>query len=1127
MEDLPAAQADRMEGDALRAPRPRRGRGRSAMRRAGRAGIAIAFAMLVLAGLLGLGVLSLTGKPISLPVWAVTEVEARANAALARDMPDIAVAIGGVELRIDPDWTPRLRVEDLNVLKAGGKSLVALPDIQLVFDPTAFITSGTLRPKTLRVIGGRFALKRAADGTFDIRLGSEGAAPQVRGLTDLLTLVDRSIAAPFLSRLRLVEAEATTVQLRDDMTNRVWTVGDGRVRLDIRAEDLAAEVSVSLAGGSAGPAQAVVTMIRPKGEQRLRVIAAVDQVAAADIASAAPILGWLRVINAPISGRIVGEVSDVGLESLDAEMGLGAGALQPSPTARAVPFERASLRLGYQPSDGRIVLSNLSVESQSLRLRAKGQSYPLDAEGRILRGALGQLLPSAFLGQVQIDEVQVDPEGLFERPLRFTQGAMDARLTLNPFRLEIGQLALTEERNRKLTLSGKAEIQDAGWLAAMDVSLDAIAHDRLLQLWPKELVPKTREWLGENVAKGLLTNVHAGIRIAPKAEPKIALGYEFDDAEVRIIRTLPPVRDGSGWSVMEGKTYLISLAGGKVDAPLGGEIDVAGSVFKVPDVTEKPARAEVNLRTTSSISAALSLLDLPPFGFMTKAGRPADLADGRAEVVTRLSLPMQRRILLEDVDYEVTGTLTEVTSDQLISGKRVEADQLDLHADPDGLTIAGPARSGAAVFDVVFHQGFGPEAKGRATVEGTAELTDAGLREFGVTLPQGMFSGRTLASFDLALIKDRAPRLTLSSDLAGAALRIDAIGWSLATGTKGNLDLEAELGAVPKVTRLALSGAGLSAEGRVDLRAGGALEKASFSKLRISDWFDGSAELRGRGAGKTPDVAILGGTFDLRRFDTPKSSRSAASEAPGLDVRLDRLIVTDSIALTGFQGKFGLRGGFNGAFRSDLNGAAPVSGDVVPSRNGTAVRLVSPDAGRALNAAGVFSSAKGGTLEVRLTPRAEDGVYDGQATILDVRVRKTSALAELLSAISVVGLLEQLNGTGIHFGEARFDLVLTPRAVQITNGSAVGASMGVTLAGIYATQTKQLALQGVLSPIYVVNGLGAALTRRGEGMFGFNYSLTGTSDNPDVQVNPLSIFTPGMFRELFRRPPPVLGQRDQ
>ncbi|WP_322866161.1 hypothetical protein U5922_008140 [Aquicoccus sp. G2-2] len=50
------------------------------------------------------------------------------------------------------------------------------------------------------------------------------------------------------------------------------------------------------------------------------------------------------------------------------------------------------------------------------------------------------------------------------------------------------------------------------------------------------------------------------------------------------------------------------------------------------------------------------------------------------------------------------------------------------------------------------------------------------------------------------------------------------------------------------------------------------------------------------------------------------------------------------------------------------------------------------------------------------------------------------------------------------------------------------------------------------------------LTRKGEGLIGFNFKLLGTPDNPKVKVNPLSLFTPGMFREIFRRPPPKAYQ---
>jgi hypothetical protein len=57
------------------------------------------------------------------------------------------------------------------------------------------------------------------------------------------------------------------------------------------------------------------------------------------------------------------------------------------------------------------------------------------------------------------------------------------------------------------------------------------------------------------------------------------------------------------------------------------------------------------------------------------------------------------------------------------------------------------------------------------------------------------------------------------------------------------------------------------------------------------------------------------------------------------------------------------------------------------------------------------------------------------------------ALAELLSAVSVVGLLEQMDGEGLAFNNGEVNFILTPDAVEITQGSAVGASLGNLLCG--------------------------------------------------------------------------------
>lgn len=1121
MTDL-SAQDDPIGDGGPKGMPPRRGR--AGLRRAGKTGLVFLLVLVVLAAISVLGVLALTGKSIRLPVWTVAEVETRANAALQDVLPGAAVSVGAIEITLDQDWTPRLRLEDLRLLQGPGSTLLALPDLRMSFDAGALVTERALRPASLRIIGGTVTLNRREDGSLDLRIGAAGAAPPINGLNDLFAQIDRALDAPLLSRLDRIEAEAASLTLTDSRLRRTWTVGDGRITLENREDALAAELGVSLASDSGEPAHALVTVIRPKGQALVRVTAAVERMAAADIAAQTPVLGWLAVLDAPISGRISAELSNDGLTALSGQMSLGAGVLQPDPATAPIGFDGAAVSVSYDPTRGRVVLGDLSVEGPTLRLKASGHSYLLGDAGEILTGPLGRRLPAGFLGQVQVSEAQLDPEGLFDQPLRFSGGAMDARLTLDPFRLEIGQVALIEETGRRLSLAGKVEAVAAGWQVALDLGLDAIAHDRLLQVWPKSAVPGTRDWVGQNVAEGLLTNVRAALRVTPGQDPRLALGYEFDGAEVRFLRTLPPIRNGRGRSTIEGTAYTLVLDGGTVEAPMGGDIDVTGSVFSVPDVLAKPARAEIRLRTESSLTAALSLLDLPPFGFMTKAGRAPDLGQGRAVMDTRLSLPLTRRVEVKDVTYDVRGQILGLSSEALVNGKTITSEGLTLTADQTGLRIEGPGKIGQVPFDVAFTQGFGADQQGKSRVQGSATLSPQTVAEFGLGLPAGMVSGTGRAEITLDLERDAPGRLRLTSDLGGIGLRLPEVGWAKAAGGAGRLEVDATLGAVPQITRLAVRGGGLEAEGAITLAAGGGLQTARFASVKLNNWLNGAVTLTGRGASQGPDVAVTGGSVDLRRFERPAGGQAGSRSQGSLSLSLDRLIVSDGIALTGFRGTFSQRGGLNGGFRASINGAAAVNGSVVPSRHGIAVRLQSSDAGAALRAAGIFASAGGGALDVQLTPRAQSGFYDGRAEIKRLRVRGANVLAELLSAISVVGLLEQLNGEGIFFSEAEADFIITPDAIEVTRGSAMGASLGVSLAGLYGTKTKRLAMQGVVSPIYLVNGIGALLTRRGEGLFGFNYALRGTSDKPQVQVNPLSILTPGMFREIFRRPAPVLRQ---
>jgi len=139
-----------------------------------------------------------------------------------------------------------------------------------------------------------------------------------------------------------------------------------------------------------------------------------------------------------------------------------------------------------------------------------------------------------------------------------------------------------------------------------------------------------------------------------------------------------------------------------------------------------------------------------------------------------------------------------------------------------------------------------------------------------------------------------------------------------------------------------------------------------------------------------------------------------------------------------------------------------------------------------------------------------------------MRVTAAPGLAALFNTISVVGLIEQLNGPGLLVSTLRAAFRLTPAGVEITSASAEGPSLGISASGIYDMARGRIDLQGVLSPIYFVNAIGQIFTREGEGLFGFTYAVRGPVDAPDISINPLSMLAPGAVREIFRADPPRL-----
>ncbi|RYH02988.1 DUF3971 domain-containing protein [Salipiger sp. IMCC34102] len=1055
-------------------------------------------------GLLAVLALPLVGREIEVPDRLRDRIEARAAEALAGG----AIEVGRMSLRLDRDLHPWLILRDTIVRDANGTQVVDARAVRVGVSPRGLVFARRVLVQDIVLEGLAAQVARDAEGRFRLAFDRSGTAGPLfaDGVGGLVTRIDGLRDQPALEALERLAVDDLVLTFADARAGRTWT-GTGAVALTTGQASTTGALSVTVAE-EAGPIALDVAFDSPRDIPAARFEIALTDLPARTIAAQSPALAPLGVLDAPMSARVeVTRRADATLAPVALRLAAGAGSVALGQDR--VPLEEATIEAHFDPGSDRVGLDRL-------RLIAGGNR--LSGSGSVLLNRSTGPVPESAVVQLALQDLTVRPGALYPEPLRFDRADVDVRIRRDPLRIDLGQLRLSDGE-ATFGVTGRARATARGWDLSADLTSPKVDVATVLRLWPERLRPGTRTWIENNVEAGRAQDLTLALRRGPGGKPEVAATFGFADAEVQYLRGSPLIEGGAGFAALGDGRFDLTLDAGQVVASQGGAVRLDGSRLQIADLSRKPARLDLSLQTAGTVTASLALLNAPPLGLIDRTKLPVDVADGRTRIAAEVGLPLRPGVKGPDVDWRATGQVSDLQSATLVPGRRLVASALDLSVDPQGLTAEGAARLDGVPLRGRYTQGIGPGAA-RPQVTARVAVTPAALRTFGVALPPGLVEGEGSANLTLDLPAGGPPRLQASSDLEGLRMTIPAIGWTKATRAGGELSLTATLGATPQVERLSLTAPGLRATGALRLGPGG-LQEAAFDRVRVANWFDGAVTLVGRGAGRPLGLRIGGGVLDLAAADLGGGGAGGggAGGSP-LNVRLDRLEIAQGLALTGFTGQFDTTGGLRGRFEADFNGAAPVQGEVSPSGGRTAVHIGADDAGAVLRAGGFLRGALGGTLDLTLLPAPGEGAFDGTLAIRSLRVRDAPGIAALLDAISVVGLLQQLDGQGIAFDEVDAQFRLSRDAVTVTQSSAVGPGLGISLDGIYRLASKQVDFQGVISPVYVLNGLGSFLTRRGEGLIGFNFAVTGAAAAPQVSVNPLSLFTPGMFRDIFRRPPP-------
>ena len=968
---------------------------------------------------------------------------------------------------------------------------------------------GQIAPRSLTLSDAFVDLRRRLDGSFDLGFVISANSTGVGSLDEILDATEDFFDREDFRHLTEARLDQLTVNYTDRVTKRAWTFDGGRfsARRANGLMTLRGDLAL-LAGG--GELATLGLFYKATGAGAGTLGAEFDNLPAQDLAVQSKALTWLNFVDGNLSGSFRSTRAEGKVGKLNALLDFGAGTLSAGPESYPVSYSEAKTYFTYDPKRARLDISRASIKSDWGALSAEGYAL-LQQGGASERSSSGMVL------HLDVDSAVFDKTPWWPEPLRVTVASGQVKLNYDPLTLDLGLLQ-AEVNGTDLSLSGTAALTPLGWSFDGQGRVPSVDTQTVLTLWPEMLSAKSRRWFGQNVRKGTLKNLSFDLRQAAGTAAVLASSFQFEEAEVKFMRHMPVISEGLGYGVFERDEFILALEAGYVQAAEGGRLDMDGSTMRVPNARVPDPPVIFNLKGRGSVPTLMSLMDNKPFQIPTKTKRGIDDVLGQAQLAVEIETRLKKGVKPSEVAYDLTGTLHDLRTELLVSGRIFTAELLQLTGAPDLIEISGAGRVSDIPFEGRWSQPLGaPNLTSQVTAK--IELTPKSLQALNIGLPEGSLSGGAEGALRLEIAKNKPVAFELTSDLTGARLQSAALNWSKPTAQAAQLRVQGVFGKPLQVDLLALEAQGLSLEGTVQFDADG-LDRVVLSRLEVGDWLDGAATFIYQGSG-VPMRLLLSGDLDLRSYGKLAGGEAARADTTApmpMSLKLGRLQLSNTLFLSDVRADFdqGLAAG--GAFGGRVNGGVGINGQMSGQGRGLRLSVTSQDAGGVLRDAGLLRQASGGEMMLDLAPHA-DG-WNGSMNITSVRVNDAPAIAQLLSAASIIGLPDQLDGKGIFFSTIEGEFNINKELFTIYRSSAVGPSLGMSMDGYIDTKRKQLDLQGVLSPFYLLNGLGSILTRRGEGLIGFNFTLRGALENPQASVNPLSLFTPGMFREIFRRRPP-------
>jgi hypothetical protein len=893
----------------------------------------------------------------------------------------------------------------------------------------------------------------------------------------------------------------------------------------------------------------------------LKVTTNVHDFVPSTLAKVSPGLGLLNMFDAPVSGQLTLDLSTGGdLRSADLGLDLGRGFVHlPSLSSTPLMLDGGRLALVYDAQNRKLTLAPSTLDWGESRIT--------------LEGALSS--DPAAAGE---------PQWHFE--LRSTEGVLAAQeFAVAPFPIESfkanGRIIPSEGL---LQLAGLSLVAGGGEVTAngeimtgagtpstrVEAALSPMPLATLKAMWPRAAAPAARGWVGSQVEtaniKAASLKVLSGKFLdgetdtdaagTPAGQERISASLDIADLRMIPLPRALPIAAPRALIRLENSTLEVTVPDAAIIASPTQQLPLKDARLTVVDVMHEAPIAELALKSQTTLPVLIETLNRSQLHLAGQGPLLIDGINGKVDGELKIAMPLVSGASV--VKAEGRARITNIKGKTKEHKLDLQGGTIEINVSDIGVIAKGDMIVNGVVAKVQMHRILDAPTDMQPPLRISATLDNADRTQLGLDVNH-LVQGDVPVEVTIAQRPDDTLAVHLRADLTNAELLFEDVAWRKVPGRIASLEFDVSKSETAPgnidLSNFRLVGDNIAIDGSMSIDDTHEVSEFYFPNFSLN--VVSRLEVRGKINNKRIwTIAAKGSTFDAKDLFRSLLALGNTAEAPikplkpaaGVDfsAEIDTVLGHSDVSLRAFKLKVTDRNQKVVAMdaRGTLDGGKPLAA-LMKEDGSRKFYAESTDAGQAFKLIGFYPNMQGGRAKIEVSLDALGAAEkSGVLWVEDFRVLGDPIVAEVYSSVESGGLSDGGAKRRVEQREVfEFQRMKAPFSVGhgqfVLDDSYVrGPLLGASIRGKVDYNARRLSLGGTYVPLQGINAAVCDIPLVGpivagfdcQGVFGITYAIQGPMSQPQVLVNPLSMFTPGILRgimEMTNPNPQVQPLREQ